>query len=54
MLLGISVSVSLIPMALFVSFNIVKDLSNRVKNLTSVMAKVHHENDLTVHSVVVS
>jgi len=54
MILGIIVSALLIAMALYISFNIVKDLSNRVKNLTSVMAKVHHENDLTVHSVVVS
>jgi len=44
------VSALLIVLAIFVSFNIVHDLTNRVQNLTSVLAKVRHENDLTVHS----
>ncbi len=43
-------SAILIFLALVVSFKIINDLTNRIENLTSVMAKVRHENDLTVHS----
>jgi len=40
----------LIILALAISFYAINELSGRVKNLTSVMAQVRHENDLTVQS----
>ncbi len=43
-------SVVLLALAMGISQYIVKDLAGRVKNLTSVMSQVRHENDLTVHS----
>jgi len=50
MVLNIIVSALLITLALVVSFYVINELTDRVKSLTSVMSKVRHENDLTVHS----
>jgi len=50
MVLDIIVSALLIILALVISFNIINDLTGRVKNLTNVLAKVRHENDLTIRS----
>ena len=40
----------LIVLAMAISIYILKDLTGRVKNLTSVMSQVRHKNDLTVAS----
>ena len=50
MVLNIIVSALLITLALVVSFYIINELTDRVKSLTNVLAKVRHENDLTVNS----
>jgi methyl-accepting chemotaxis protein len=50
MVIDIVVSTLLIAVALTVSLYITNELTGRVKSLTGVMAKVRHENDLTVHS----
>jgi len=50
MVFDIIVSALLIILALVISFNIINDLTGRVKNLTNVLAKVRHENDLTIRS----
>ncbi len=50
MVFNIIVSTLLITLALVVSFYIINELTNRVVSLTNVLAKVRHDNDLTVHS----
>jgi len=50
MLVNIVVSSLLIALALSISFYTIKELTGRVVNLTTVMEKVRHENDLTVSS----
>jgi len=50
MVLNIIVSTLLISLALAVSFYIINELTGRVKSLTTVLSKVRHDNDLTVHS----
>ncbi|PHR85406.1 MAG: chemotaxis protein [Colwellia sp.] len=50
MLLNIIVSSILIVLALTISFYTINELTGRVVNLTTVMDKVRHENDLTVKS----
>ncbi|MBL4765370.1 MAG: methyl-accepting chemotaxis protein [Colwellia sp.] len=50
MLVNIIVSSLLIVIALTISFSTINELTNTVINLTRVMEKVRHENDLTVKS----
>jgi methyl-accepting chemotaxis protein len=50
MLVNIIVSSLLIVLALTISFYTINELTNTVINLTTVMEKVRHENDLTVQS----
>ncbi|NQY86715.1 MAG: methyl-accepting chemotaxis protein [Colwellia sp.] len=50
MLVNIIVSSLLIVIALTISFYTINELTNTVVNLTTVMEKVRHENDLTVKS----
>jgi len=50
MVLNIIASTVLIIIALVISFYVINDLSSRVKNLRTVLSKVRHDNDLTVHS----
>ncbi|MCW8834096.1 MAG: methyl-accepting chemotaxis protein, partial [Colwellia sp.] len=50
LILNLLSSVVLIALAIVISFSTIKELMARVKSLTSVMAKVRHDNDLTVHS----
>jgi methyl-accepting chemotaxis protein len=50
MLINIIVSSLLIVLALIISAYTIKELTGRVINLTTVMEKVRHENDLTVKS----
>lgn len=48
MLISTIVSILLIIVAFILSFYITNELTGRVKNLTKVLAKVRHDNDLTV------
>lgn len=50
MALNIIVSGVIIILALFIAYVITNELIKRVKNLTDVLNKVRHENDLTVQS----
>ncbi|MDX2367202.1 MAG: methyl-accepting chemotaxis protein [Colwellia sp.] len=50
MLVNIIVSSLLIVLALTISLYTTNELTGRVRNLTTVMEKVRHENDLTVKS----
>ncbi|MGF1753547.1 methyl-accepting chemotaxis protein [Vibrio makurazakiensis] len=50
MLINIIACALITLIAAIISFLIIKDLSARVKNLTSVMASVRDENDLTVRA----
>lgn len=50
MVINIIIGALLISVALAISFYIINDLTGRVKNLKSVLEKVRHENDLTVHT----
>ena len=51
LILNIIMFVSLMIISIAISLYTIRDLSGRVENLTSVMAKVRHDNDLTVHSL---
>lgn len=50
MVINMIVSSLLIVLALTISYYTIKELTGRVINLTTVMEKVRHENDLTVQS----
>ncbi|MDX2367516.1 MAG: methyl-accepting chemotaxis protein [Colwellia sp.] len=50
MLVNTIISAILIVLAIIISFYTINELTGRVLNLTTVMEKVRHENDLTVKS----
>jgi methyl-accepting chemotaxis protein len=50
MVFNIIASTLLIALALIISFYIINELTNRVKNLTAVLYKVRNDNDLSVRS----
>jgi len=50
LIINVLISTVLIVLAIAISIYIIKDLTDRVKNLTSVMSQVRHNNDLTVAS----
>ena len=50
MIINIIISATLIVVAFVVSIYIIRELTERVTNLTDVLSKVRDENDLTVHS----